>query len=120
MFDAKDSDFFDVEEEDFDTILAPDIRFKGTIRFKKPFMIRGNITGNIDATSDLVIDSSAIVNAEINAKKVLVRGKIKGNITAQDIVFVTATGSVDGDIISKEVVLEPGAHFTGKCTMISA
>ena len=25
MFDVKDSDFFDVEEEDFDTILAPDI-----------------------------------------------------------------------------------------------
>ena len=38
--------------------------------------------------------------------------------SAKDVVFVTSTGSVNGDIISKEVVLEPGAHFTGKCTMI--
>mgnify|MGYP002625472144 FL=1 len=117
MFDVKDSDFFDVEEEDFDTILAPDIAFRGTIRFAKPFMIRGIVTGEIDATSDLVVDTNAVVTAGINAERVLVRGKVTGNITAKDVVFVTASGSVNGDIISKEVVLEPGAHFSGKCTM---
>lgn len=117
MFDVKDSDFFDVEEEDFDTILAPDINFRGTIRFTKPFMIRGTVTGAIEATSDLVVDANAVVTAGINASRVLVRGKVDGDITAKDVVFVTSTGSVNGDIISKEVVLEPGAHFTGKCTM---
>ena len=119
MFDVKDSDFFDVEEEDFDTILAPDITFRGTIRFKKPFMIRGTVTGSIDATSDLVVDTNGLVTAGIKATRVLVRGKVEGDITADDIVFVTSSGSVNGDIISKEVVLEPGAHFTGKCTMTS-
>ena len=117
MFDAKDSDFFDVEEEDFDTILATDINFRGTIRFKKPFMIRGIVNGTIDATSDLVVDTDAVVVAQISAERVLVRGKIEGNITAKNVVFVTATGSVDGDIVSKQVVLEPGSHFSGKCTM---
>lgn len=117
MFDVKDSDFFDVEEEDFDTILAPDIKFQGTIKFKKPFMIRGIVTGVIDATSDLVVDSNAVVTAGINAERVLVRGKVEGNITAKTLVFVTSSGSVNGDILSKEVVLEPGSHFSGKCTM---
>ena len=119
MFDVKDSDFFDVDEEDFDTILAPDINFRGTIRFAKPFMIRGNVSGTIDATSDLVVDTNAVVNAGINASRVLVRGKVEGDIRAKDVVFVTSTGSVTGDIVSKEVVLEPGAHFSGKCTMTS-
>lgn len=117
MFDVKDSDFFAVEEEDFDTILAPDINFRGTIRFTKPFMIRGVVTGSIDATSDLVVDNDAVVTAGISASRVLVRGKVEGNITAKEIVFVTASGSVNGDIVSKKVVLEPGAHFSGKCTM---
>lgn len=117
MFDVKDSDFFAVEEEDFDTILAPDINFRGTIRFTKPFMIRGVVTGSIDATSDLVVDNDAVVTAGINASRVLVRGRVEGDITAKEIVFVTASGSVNGDIVSKEVVLEPGAHFSGKCTM---
>ena len=119
MFDVKDSDFFDVEEEDFDTILAPDIKFRGTIHFKKPFMIRGTVTGTIDATSDLVVDTDAIVTAGINASRVLIRGKVEGDIIAKDVVFVTKSGSVTGDITSKEVVLEPGAHFSGKCTMTS-
>lgn len=117
MFDAKDSDFFDLEEEDFDTILASDITFRGNIKFAKPFMIRGSVTGEIDATSDLVVDTNASVSADIVAERVLVRGTVEGNITAKDIVFVTSSGSVDGDILSKEVVLEPGAHFSGKCTM---
>lgn len=117
MFDVKDSDFFDVEDDDFDTILTPDITFRGTIRFKKPFMIRGTVTGEIEATSDLVVDTNAVVTAGISASRVLVRGKVEGNITAEDVVFVTSSGSVNGDILSKEVVLEPGAHFSGKCTM---
>lgn len=119
MFDVKDTDFFDLEEEDFDTILADDIAFRGTIKFTKPFMIRGTVSGSIDATSDLVIDTNAVVNAGISASKVLVRGKVDGNITANEIVFVTSSGAVTGDITSKQVVLEPGSHFSGKCTMTS-
>ncbi len=117
MFDVKDSDLFDLEEEDFDTILASDITFHGNIKFNKPFMIRGNVSGSINAVSDLLIDTNAVVNAEISATRVLVRGKVEGNIAGKDLVFVTSTGSVTGDITSKQVVLEPGSRFSGKCTM---
>ncbi|MBQ0050840.1 MAG: polymer-forming cytoskeletal protein [Treponema sp.] len=117
MIEVKDTDLFDLEEEDFDTILAPDIAFHGNIKFAKPFMIRGTVDGSIDATSDLVVDSDAVVKAGISASRVLVRGKVEGNIAAKDLVFVTASGSVLGDITSKQVVLEPGSHFTGRCTM---
>lgn len=117
MFDVKDTDLFDLEEEDFDTILASDIAFNGNIKFTKPFMIRGTVSGVIDATSDLVIDTNAIVNAEINATRILVRGKVDGNIIGRDIVFVSSTGSVSGDITARQVVLEPGSRFSGKCSM---
>ncbi|MBP3710727.1 MAG: polymer-forming cytoskeletal protein [Treponema sp.] len=118
MFDVKDTDIFDLEEEAFDTVVETDILFTGSIRFAKPFMIRGKVKGSIDATSDLVIDSGAVVDADIKANRVLVRGSVKGNITAKKIVFVTASGSLDGDIISEQVVLEPGSTFTGRCTMV--
>ncbi len=117
MFDVKDNDLFDLEEEDFDTILAPDIKFHGNIKFTKPFMIRGSVSGSINATSDLVIDRNATVHAEISATRVLVRGKVEGNIAGHDIVFVSSTGSVTGDISARQVVLEPGSFFSGKCTM---
>ena len=120
MLEIKDSDFFELEEEDFDTVLATDITFNGKIRFAKPFMIKGSVSGLIDATSDLVIDTNATVNADIIAERILVRGSVEGNITAKKLVFVTSTGKVKGDISAAQVVLEPGSLFSGKCTMQQA
>jgi cytoskeletal protein CcmA (bactofilin family) len=118
MFDVKDTDFFDLEEESFNTVIDPDVKFTGTIHFSKPLMIRGKVDGTIDATGDLVVDTGAVVNADIKAVRVLIRGKITGNINAQSLVFITQTGSLEGDIFSEQVVLEPGSMFTGKCTMV--
>lgn len=120
MFDVKETDFFDIEDESFDTVLEPGIKFTGSIKFAKPFMIRGTVNGTINASSDLVIDSGAEVNADIRAVRVLVKGRVRGNITADGLIFVTATGTLDGDITASEVVLEPGSTFSGRCTMTKA
>ena len=109
---------FELDEDDFDTVLAQDITFTGSIGFTKPFMIKGRVNGKINATSDLLIDTQAEVNADINADKILVKGTVRGNINGKKLVYVTSTGSVQGDIVSPQVVLEPGSSFSGKCTMI--
>ena len=119
MFDVKDTDFFDLEDEAFDTIVEDDISFTGNIKIKKTFMIRGIVNGKIDSESDLVIDIGAVVNADISAERVLIRGKVKGNVVGRKMIFVTSAGSLDGDISTSKVVLEPGCVFTGKCSMIT-
>lgn len=118
MFNTKDADFFEMEQDDFDTVLADDITFTGTIRFSQPFMIKGCVNGTIDATSDLVIDTDAVVKAKIKARRVLVKGKVEGDISADEIVFITSRGMVTGDITAVQVVLEPGSRFSGKCVML--
>ena len=118
MFDVKDTDFFDLEDDAFDTIVEDDISFTGNIKIKKTFMIRGKVNGNIDSEGDLVIDTDAIVNANITAERVLIRGQVKGNVIGNKLIFVTASGTLDGDITTGKVVLEPGCTFTGKCTMV--
>ena len=112
------NDLFEREDSDYDTYIAPDIKFSGNIHFEKPFIVKGQISGNIEATSDLVIDTDAIVNADISAERVAVRGKVTGNIKCKKVVFVTSTGSVTGDITSAQVVLEPDSSFSGRCTML--
>ncbi|MBR5932957.1 MAG: polymer-forming cytoskeletal protein [Treponema sp.] len=118
MYDNKGCDLLDFDESDFNTVMASDITFSGKIRFTKPFMIKGNVSGKIEADSDLVIAQDAVVKADITAERILVRGKVEGNINGNTMVFVTSNGSVDGDITSKQVVLEPGSNFTGRCTMV--
>lgn len=117
MFELKDNMPFETEEDDFDTVMASDIAFSGNLKFAKPFMIKGRMSGNIEATSDLLVDTDAEVNADIIADRILVRGKIKGNIKGFKLVYVASTGTVNGDITSEQVVLEPGSSFSGKCTM---
>jgi len=81
-------------------------------------MIRGKIKGHIESESDLVVDSNAVVDADITAERVLIRGRVKGNVRANKLIFVTASGTLIGDITSQKIVLEPGSEFTGKCTMV--
>ena len=81
-------------------------------------MIRGKVNGKISSTSDIVIDSNAVVNADIEAERVLIRGKVKGNVIGNKLIFITSSGAVDGDITTGKVVLEPGCVFSGKCTMV--
>lgn len=117
MVDNKDNDFLDLDEEDYDTVLAPDINFTGTIHFEESFMIKGHVSGQIDATSDLMIDTGAQVKADIRANRVVIKGEVIGNVTADQMVHVFASGKLTGDVTAPEVVLESGCFFSGICTM---
>lgn len=117
MVDNSDNDLLDLDEEDYDTVLAPDINFSGTISFEEPFMIKGCVSGIIDATSDLLIDTNALVKADINASRVIIKGSVEGNVTATRMVHVFSSGRLTGDVTAPEVVLESGCFFSGICTM---
>jgi cytoskeletal protein CcmA (bactofilin family) len=117
MVDIKDNDLLDLDEEDYDTVLAPDIDFTGTIHFAEPFMIKGKVTGKIEATSDLMIDTDALVKANIQARRVVIKGAVTGDVTATEMVHVFSSGKLTGDVTAPEVVLESGCFFSGICTM---
>ena len=106
-----------LKNEDFDTILSPDIDFSGTMTFEKPFLIQGKISGEITASGLLVIDEDAVVNADIKTSRVVIRGLVKGNVTATEKVEVTLTGTLEGNITAPEVFMEAGCVFNGRCTM---
>ena len=106
-----------LEDDDFDTVLSQDIDFSGTMSFEEPFLIRGNVSGDIDAKGLLVIDEEAVINAGINASRVVIRGIVKGDVVASEKVELTGTGKLDGDIVTPEVSMETGCVFNGRCSM---
>jgi cytoskeletal protein CcmA (bactofilin family) len=105
------------EDEDFDTILSADTDFSGTLNFEKPFLIRGRLSGEIDARGLLVIDEEAVVEADINASRVVIRGSVKGNVTAAEKVELSVTGKLLGNVTAPEILMEAGCLFNGLCTM---
>ncbi|MDR0600875.1 MAG: polymer-forming cytoskeletal protein [Treponema sp.] len=106
-----------LEDDDFDTILSPDIFFSGTLSFGKSFLIRGKVSGEITAKGLLVIDEQAVVEAHITASRVVIRGQVKGNVTASEKVDITVTGTLVGNVTAPEINMETGCTFNGQCTM---
>jgi cytoskeletal protein CcmA (bactofilin family) len=108
-----------LEDEDFDTVLSPDIDFVGTLNFEKSFLVRGKLVGEIDARGVLLIDDGAQVEADIRADQVIIRGSVKGDVIAAQRVEITLTGRLEGNINTPELSMEAGCIFNGKCTMAS-
>ena len=71
MFDVKDTDFFDMEDEAFDTIVEKDIAFTGSIKMKKAFMIRGKVKGNVIGNKLIFITASGSLDGDITTGKVV-------------------------------------------------
>ena len=106
-----------LEDGDFDTILSSDIDFSGLLEFEKPFLIRGKVSGEINSKGVLVVDEEAVVNANINATRVLIRGQVRGDVKAAEKVEVTVTGKLTGNVVSPEIMMESGCLFNGRCMM---
>jgi cytoskeletal protein CcmA (bactofilin family) len=106
-----------LEIEDFDTVLSPDIEFSGSLSFAKPFLIKGKVSGEINAAGMLVIDEDAVVDANIKASKVIILGYVKGNVSAEEKVEVAVSGTLIGNVTAPEINMETGCRFTGRCIM---
>ncbi len=106
-----------VDEDQLDTVLSADVEFSGEMRFEKPLMIKGKVSGRIRSTSELYIDEAAVVQADIIADVVSVKGSVKGNISARRKVDLFACSAVDGDVTAPQITMEPGCRFNGACRM---
>jgi cytoskeletal protein CcmA (bactofilin family) len=93
------------------TDIKGDIESTGDIRFD------GILKGNLKTKGKLVIGSTGSVKGEIACKNSDVEGKIEGRISVQELLSLKATSVLLGDIIAKRLAIEPGARFTGNCTM---
>jgi cytoskeletal protein CcmA (bactofilin family) len=93
------------------TSVNGDIVTNGDIR------INGNLTGNIQAKGKVVIGPSGFIDGNISCQTADVYGKINGNVTSSDILSLKATANITGDVSAGKLSIEPGAAFTGACSM---
>ncbi len=93
------------------TVIKGDILAKGNTR------IDGELVGNITAEEKLVIGPKGKIEGEIRCSNIEVSGLVKGKVTAKEILILKASSKIEGDIVTGKLSVEPGAVFTGTCTM---
>ena len=84
----------------------------GTLR------IDGEVEGDILSCERLEIGEHGVMKADIEVKDALIEGRVYGNIRALGILEMKSGARVEGDVAAMSVVMEPGVHFTGRCTML--
>ena len=105
------------DENKIDTVIAEDIEFKGTLKFKNSLKIKGKFEGKIFSDGHLIIGRESNTSAEINATTVSVSGNINGKIKAAKKIELYKKSKTSADIVAPEIVMESGAVFNGTCIM---
>lgn len=94
-----------------DTHMIGDIRSDGDFRFD------GTLKGTIHIKGKLVIGPTGNIEGEITCQNADISGSIKGKITVHELLSLKNSAKLSGDIIANKLAIEPGANFSGSCSM---
>ena len=108
----------DVAPEPPSTVLGVGSSFRGTMMISGTLRIEGEFEGDILSCERLEIGEHGVMRADVEVKTATIQGRVIGNIRALGLLEIKPGAKVEGDLTAMSVVLEPGAFFTGRCTML--
>lgn len=100
------------------THIARGTKVEGTISGQAELVIDGEVEGEIQLESKVVVGPEGRVVGTIVAGSIQVGGKVHGNLRGLERVEVLASGSLEGDVVSPRVIIAEGAFFKGKVEMV--
>ena len=93
------------------TVITGDVQSKGDIR------VDGTLKGSLNTSGKLVLGKSGVIEGDVVCKDADVSGKIKAKISVSELLTLNSSAKLNGDIITNKLSIEPGATFTGSCSM---
>ena len=93
------------------TIITGDIQSKGDIR------VDGTLKGSINTEGKVVLGANGTIEGDVVCQDADISGTINAKITVSKLLSLKATARLNGDIVTSKLSIEPGATFTGSCSM---
>jgi cytoskeletal protein CcmA (bactofilin family) len=93
------------------TVIIGEIKSKGDIR------VDGSLNGSIETEGKVVVGQEGVVEGDVICKDADVAGVLKAKITVSQLLSLKSSAKLHGDIITNKLSIEPGATFTGSCSM---
>jgi cytoskeletal protein CcmA (bactofilin family) len=105
-------------------LLAQGCRIEGLLVFTEGMRIDGEVIGDIrgqpEQPSLLVLSETAVVQGEVRADHIIVNGRVKGPIIAADVLELQPRAQVEGDIQYRVLEVHPGATICGQLQALPA
>jgi len=93
------------------TVITGDIQSKGDIR------VDGTLKGSVNTSGKVVLGKDGVIEGDVVCVDADVSGTIKAKISVTQLLSLKSTAKLNGDIITNKLSIEPGASFTGSCSM---
>src|SRR5258708_13330215 len=78
--------------------LGPRDSLHGRLDIQGDLKIQGNVEGELKASGDVTVDSTAAIQASIEGANVSVRGQLNGNVTAPNPLTLLHPRSLNGHL----------------------
>lgn len=95
----------------FGTTINGDIQSKGDLR------IDGTLKGSVSTEGRVVLGKEGVIEGDVACRDADISGVINAKITVSQLLSLKATAKLNGDITTNKLSIEPGATFTGSCSM---
>jgi cytoskeletal protein CcmA (bactofilin family) len=99
------------------TVIGSSIVIDGEISGDEDLVIQGTVKGKISLKESLYVESSGVVEADIETQNVEIAGRVTGNIVATDKVELKQDCRVVGDVRAPRILIADGASFKGNVDM---
>lgn len=103
---------------DSTSLLSRNVNIDGEIQGEENLHVDGHISGAIKLNGDILIGSSGIVEAEIEANNIVIQGRVTGNVVARQQLEIQSSGSLVGDCTARSIDIKEGAMFEGRSKML--
>ena len=103
------------------TYLGGGMKIDGKIIGKKPIWMDGELKGNIECESEVVIGPTAKIEATIKAATIKVNGQVKGDLYASARMEVLSQGRIQGNLtnLPGALIIHEGGIVEGQCLTTS-
>jgi cytoskeletal protein CcmA (bactofilin family) len=89
----------------------------GDIKSDSNIRIDGKLKGTIITKGRLVIGPTGSIEGDITCENADIEGNFNGKISVNQLLSLKSTAKLTGDIHTSKLAIEPGASFTGTCSM---
>ena len=98
-------------------ILGAGAVVKGDIQVNGDFRIDGALNGTIQCKGEIVVGPTGKIDGEIQCQNADFSGEVKATVKVTELLTLKGTARFSGDITTGKLAIEPGAKFSGTCSM---
>ena len=101
-----------------ETIVGRGSHVKGDMEINGSAHVNGTVDGSITASGFVTVSETGIVKGGVKGEYAIIGGIVGGNVEVNGKVALGKKGRLKGDVIATRLIIEDGAVFQGRSSMV--